>query len=251
MSDLLKSGGANFLDGSPVCPRQTQEGKNDDELEQEALSEFKQFILGRYGMYSKYITYPEMLHLWDCENEAYLRTMPTRERIMMRDKEASILAKIDQQEVFNMLEKRLIDLRSKKKVVRHASYELGAREFTFTYSPKWFNDDEARLKMKIAIDKLSRYYKNEIVRLRAVGEVGTNGLSHVHCYYQLRGGLKISDKNFRRAYPPWDTSVRTSATGHKGGHHANIRCSSDFQGYIEKDIASAWLDVNINNEDPE
>lgn len=131
---------------------------------------------------------------------------------------------------------------------KHGSHELGAREFTLTYSPTWFSDAEARLQMQRAIERLSRYYKDgdqRIIKLRAIGEVGSNGLSHVHCFYQLLGGVKISDKNFKRAYPPWEPKVKQGPSGHKGGHHANVRHIADFLGYIEKEVADAWLDVKI------
>lgn len=201
-------------------------------------------------MYSKYITYEEMLHLWDCESERTLSLLTTRDRILAIQRQFEIFDKIDKEEVMRDWEIRMLDLRSKKHP-KHACYELGPREFTFTYSPKWCSDDEARRKMTIAIQKLSKYYKNEIIQFRAVGEVGTNGLSHVHCFYRLQRGTKITDKNFQRAYSYWDPSIRQGPTGHKGGHHANVRSESDFRGYIEKEIATAWLDVNINNEDPE
>ena len=136
---------------------------------------------------------------------------------------------------------------------KHASYELGAREFTLTYSPKWFSDEEARKQMERAINRLIKYYKygdQRIIKLRAVGEVGSNGLSHVHCFYQLIGGVKITDKNFKRAWPPWDTKVKQGPTGHKGGHHANVRHFADFLGYIEKEITDAWLDITYGDDDP-
>jgi len=133
-------------------------------------------------------------------------------------------------------------------------YELGAREFTLTYSPKWFGDTDARTEMSKAIDKLIKYYKDEITQFRAVGEVGTNGLSHVHCFYKLAGGLKITDKNFKRAWKFWNPK-KPLQRGFEGGHHATVRNESDFLGYIDKDIDTAWLDKtfpcdnNITNAD--
>lgn len=144
-------------------------------------------------------------------------------------------------------------MKLKKQKQQHAGYDLGAREFTLTYSPKWFSDDEARRQMSKAIQKLIQYYKNgdqKIINFRAIGEVGSNGLSHVHCFYQLLGGVKITDKNFKRAYPPWDTKTITGPSGHKGGHHATVRHHSDFLGYIEKEVSSAWLDVSYPTADP-
>lgn len=123
-------------------------------------------------------------------------------------------------------------------------YELGAREFTLTYSPKWMDDAQAREEMIKAIDKLGRYYANEIVHLRAVGEVGTNGLSHIHCFYKLEGGLKITDKNFKRAWKFWNPTKKIGR-GFEGGHHATVREESDFLGYIEKDIVTSWYDVQL------
>jgi len=124
---------------------------------------------------------------------------------------------------------------------RHA---LGPREFTLTYSPKWFDDVEARLNMSRAIDKLIKYHRNEITHLRAVGEVGTNGLSHIHCYYELKGGKKITDKNFKRAWSYWDPSKKYDK-GFQGGHHEEVKNTSDFLGYIDKQIDEAWLDITF------
>lgn len=126
-------------------------------------------------------------------------------------------------------------------------YELGAREFTLTYSPKWFGDEEARIEMMKAINKLIKYYRDEIIDFRAVGEVGTNGLSHVHCFYKLIGGLKITDKNFKRAWKHWNPK-KPLQRGFEGGHHASVKNESDFLGYIDKDIETAWLDKNVSRE---
>ena len=82
--------------------------------------------------------------------------------------------------------------------------------------------------MRTAIERLTKYYKDEIVQLRAIGEVGTNGLSHVHCFYKLVGGLKITDKNFKRAWSVWNPKKSLGKSGHEGGHHANVRTESDF-----------------------
>ena len=125
---------------------------------------------------------------------------------------------------------------------KHQSYQLGAREFTFTYSPKWFDDATARMTMTVAVNKLIKYYKDEITQLRAVGEVGTNGLSHVHCFYKLRGGLKITDKNFKRAYPHWNPAKKLQK-GFEGGHHDTVKNEADFLGYIDKDVDDAWLEI--------
>jgi len=137
---------------------------------------------------------------------------------------------------------------SKKK--KHQSYELGAREFTLTYSPKWFEDDEARVEMKKAINKLLKYYEGAIERLRAVGEVGSNGLSHIHCFYQLTDGVKITDKNFKRAWKWWNPKIK-AGSGFQGGHHQNVKNISDFLGYIDKDVDTAWYDITLPSNDPE
>lgn len=137
-------------------------------------------------------------------------------------------------------------LRARPRVTKHAGHDLGAREFTLTYSPKWMDDFEARKEMTKAIDKLCKYYGDEIVELRAVGEVGSNGLSHVHCFYKLKGGLKISDKNFKRAWKYWNPK-KPQGKGFEGGHHATVKVEADFRGYIEKDIDSSWLEKNVDN----
>lgn len=129
----------------------------------------------------------------------------------------------------------------------HVNHELGPREFTFTYSPTWMNDESARMMMQTAIERLCRYYKNDIIELHARGEVGKNGLSHVHCYYELTGGLKITDKNFKRAYEHWNPSKKIGK-GFEGGHHETVKVSSDFKGYIEKDDALNWLKVDVDNK---
>jgi len=140
-----------------------------------------------------------------------------------------------------------IHAETKPQAKKTTRYELGAREFTLTYSPKWFDDAEARTGMIIAIRKLIKYYKDEIITLRAVGEVGTNGLSHVHCFYKLIGGLKITDKNFKRAWKYWNPK-KPLQRGFEGGHHATVRNESDFLGYIDKDIETAWFDKTFTRE---
>lgn len=145
---------------------------------------------------------------------------------------------------------RYVALKKQQQVLANKSAKqlnLGAREFTLTYSPKWFGDEEARVEMTKAINKLIKYYNDEIIQLRAVGEVGTNGLSHVHCFYKLNGGLKITDKNFKRAWKYWNPK-KVLQRGFEGGHHATVRNESDFLGYIDKDVETAWLDKNFAHE---
>ena len=125
--------------------------------------------------------------------------------------------------------------------------DLGPREFTLTYSPSWYEtDEEAQIAMRVAIDKLTRYYKDEINEFRAVGEYTKAGRSHVHCYYLLDGGRKITDKNFKRAWKHWNPRKKMG-DGHQGGHHATIRKFSDFAGYVEKDLKDAWMNIHIKN----
>ena len=106
------------------------------------------------------------------------------------------------------------------------------------------DDETARVQMTTAINKLLKYYSEDVVQLRAVGEVGANGLSHVHCFYKLKEGVKITDKNFQRAWKYWNPK-KVIGRGFEGGHHANVREESDFLGYIDKDIDEAWLDINV------
>lgn len=223
-----------LLDGSVQLGGQGQEGS--------FLNDLPSLLRQRF--YSTYITHKgytltdeDYLTLWEDEG---------RDRMSLRDKYfhderlSRVLDKVDLEASNKLMDAKLKQSRVNR---QHAGRELGAREFTFTYSPKWFDDNEARDLMKKAIAKLIKYYREEIIQLRAVGEVGSNGLSHVHCFYKLRDGLKISDKNFKRAYKYWNPKKVTSKTGHEGGHHANVRVESDFQGYIDKDVEVAWMDI--------
>lgn len=237
------------LDGvNPSAQGKPQEGK--------FYSDYQKYLEKTYPEFLPYLTLNE-LAIQD-EGLVYYKWETSRDRAMKSIRWTEVIEKIPEgvlndyyDRVSTEWEIKMKALRAKKS--KHASYELGAREFTLTYSPKWFSDEEARRQMRKAIEKICKWYKNgdqRIVKLRAVGEVGTNGLSHVHCYYQLLGGVKITDKNFKRAYPPWDTKVKQGPTGHKGGHHANVKHHSDFLGYIEKQITDAWLDVTVGADDP-
>jgi len=125
---------------------------------------------------------------------------------------------------------------------------LGCREFTLTYSKNWFDDETARDTMRLAMERLLRYYVGKFVQFRAVGEVGSGGQSHVHCFYELEGGKKITDKNFQRAFPKWDTSIKLGKTGHQGGHHASVKDAAGFKAYIEKDLdTTAWLNLSLDD----
>lgn len=231
-----------LLDGSPLCPRQNLEGRfKDDPV-------------------SKYLNFEEWLEMTDMEDirpyelppKNYKFDTPTI-RIQRMDRYLELLDKIDLYELNETIDERLRKLRVARASARVVNrYELGAREFTFTYSPKWFNDAEARLQMSSAIQKLVKYYKDEIIQMRAIGEVGSAGLSHIHCFYKLKNGKKITDKNFQRAYKMWDTKKKTGPSGHQGGHHATVKNESDFSGYIDKDIENSWFEVNIDSSlDPQ
>lgn len=134
----------------------------------------------------------------------------------------------------------------------NARANLGPWEFTLTYSPKehgWMAE-QAEEAMREACDRLTRYYASEIEEFHAVGERTQAGQPHVHAWYKLKGGRKITTKSFKRAYPIWNEK-RKLGRGHEGGHHAPIKRTSDFAGYIEKDLDTSWLILNITNEPAE
>lgn len=135
---------------------------------------------------------------------------------------------------------------------KHAGHTLGARIFTLTYSPKWCDDTTARNRMVIAIKRLLGYYKNEIVDFKAVGEVGKNGLSHIHGYYLLEGGRKITDKNFKRAWDHWNPHKKMNGTGtsFEGGHHDLCTVESDYTGYIGKE-KNPWYEYTYASQNHE
>lgn len=133
-----------------------------------------------------------------------------------------------------------------------AKQHKGDWEFTLTYSPDthgWMAD-EAEAHMRQAIERLTRYYAGELVEFHAVGERTQRGAPHVHGWYRLTTGGRITSKNFKRAYPIWNER-RKLGRGHEGGHHAPIKRTSDFAGYIEKDLDTSWLVHNITNEPDE
>ena len=100
--------------------------------------------------------------------------------------------------------------------------KLGAREFTLTYSPQWCDDATARELMIRAVERIMKYYRNEICELEVVGEITKSGQSHIHGYYLLDGGRKITDKNFKRAYKFWNPKKKLGR-GHEGGHHEVVK----------------------------
>lgn len=215
-----------ILDGKIGCPRQTPTGQ---------MPPWFQVLLDHYHP----LTTDEIVEFLELQGKIYAPLLQGRDNYSDADSAR-----------FNTLATKVlayVDTTIRDTPKKHQNYELGAREFTFTYSPKWMTDEEARQEMTKAIDKLCRYYANEIVELRAIGEVGTNGLSHVHCFYKLQGGLKITDKNFKRAWKWWNPKKKLQQ-GFEGGHHATVKVESDFQGYIDKHVASAWLEKNLKRE---
>jgi len=125
--------------------------------------------------------------------------------------------------------------------------QLGPREFTLTYGDHYTTPDQAKHAMDLAIERLTRYYKNEIIEFHAIGEYTKAGRPHIHGWYHLEGGLKITDKNFKRAYPIWNPKKKLGR-GFEGGHHATIERVSDFHGYTEKHLEEAWHITNITND---
>lgn len=171
-------------------------------------------------------------------------------RYRLRKWTYKVLSDEESQDYHQMLLKSMTVLEaqiaSRPRRRQHASHELGAREFTFTYSPKWMDDATARSIMSRGIERLCKYYEDEIIELRAVGEVGSNGLSHIHCFYLLKDGKKITDKNFKRVWEHWNPK-KPQGKGFEGGHHANVKNESDFKGYIDKDVLSAWFEKYVDN----
>ena len=168
--------------------------------------------------YHEYVTYQLGKYKWETHMEQRTRD----------ERHYELFCKIDVDAVC-----RHFDLwRAQQSKLKHAGYELGPREFTLTYSPDWFDDNKAMFFMEQAITRLCAYYENELIELRAVGERTKKGNAHIHCYYELKGGLKITDKNMKRAYSKWDS---------KHHHHKLVRKSSDFIGYMDKDIDTSWF----------
>lgn len=135
----------------------------------------------------------------------------------------------------------------------NAKSKLGPWEFTLTYSPRkhGWSRDEAQDAMRTAIERLTRYYREEIEEFHATGEWNASGDPHVHAWYRMDGGRKITTKSFVRAYPIWNPKFKTGPRGHEGGHHEPVKRTADFAGYIEKDLQTAWLKVDITNALPQ
>lgn len=123
----------------------------------------------------------------------------------------------------------------------------GAMAFTLTYSTNWgWSDSEAREHMRTALSRIQHYYKNELLAFYAVGEVGKNGLSHVHGMYHLVGNRRVTTKNWKRAYPKWNPKVRVGM-GYQGGYERPIADITNYQPYIEEDLHTAWVVVDTTN----
>jgi len=136
--------------------------------------------------------------------------------------------------------------REQRKLVKNGKHK-GAWELTLTYSPSWYQDDiEAQAALRLALDRLMRYYKFELYELRAVGEFTKDRRAHLHVYYVLTSGGKFTDKNLQRAYPHWNSKVKVGK-GNQGGHHAPVVSDSDFRGYIEKDLHDSWFQLTYPN----
>lgn len=125
----------------------------------------------------------------------------------------------------------------------------GSWELTLTYSPKWYqDDDEAQDAFRTAERKLLKYYAHELELYRSVGEYTTDGRAHLHILYRLGSGGKFTDKNLRRAYPHWNTKIKVGK-GNQGGHHAPCKSVSDYSGYMEKELTTAWHNYSHKNAD--
>jgi len=140
-----------------------------------------------------------------------------------------------------------IDERREKKAKAKNGKHKGAWSLCFNYSPSWYeNDYEAQEAIRLAVNRLLKYYKEDIEVFRAVGEYTKAGRSHVHIYYKLDSGGKITDKNLKRAYPNWNAKVKVG-NGVQGGQHAPVINIADYTGYIEKDLDVSWLLVEYPN----
>lgn len=153
-------------------------------------------------------------------------------------------------EMLTYARKRREEANAKLSAQHKLARDLGPREFTLTYSPTWFDAEEAKRTMTQAIERLTRYYKHEIIEFHAIGEYTSSGNPHIHAFYLLAGGRKITDKNFKRAYPRWNPKKKLGR-GFEGGHHETVDRISDFAGYTEKHLDEAWLNIHISNGAPE
>lgn len=135
----------------------------------------------------------------------------------------------------------------RKKMVKNGKHK-GYWELTLNYAPAWYQDDiEAQAALRTALDRLMRYYKNDLTELRATGEFTKDRRAHLHVMYQLQNGGKFTDKNLKRAYPHWNAKVKIGK-GNQGGHHAPVDNEADFRGYIEKDLHDSWFQLTYPND---
>lgn len=219
----------------------SREGKGKEATDDELMTkELTRMMKANYDNHhlNKYLTIEECWELFMLEGSS--RGLAVEERVHRAQRRELLLEKVDYDELHAEAELDILKKQHAKnlKPESHAGYELGSREFTLTYSPDWFNDEKAQFFMKQAIERLSNYYQEEIVYFKAVGEKTKADRVHIHVYYELKKGLKITDKNLKRAYSKWDA---------KHHHHKLVKKSSDFLGYIEKDIKGSWFTKTIDN----
>lgn len=219
---------SQFLTETATCPRQTQGGKIIN-CKIDYHPDTRR-MLQRFKLYDDV----SLRRCPFCGEDIYTEPSIQEQRLHTAKLEAEL------EELNRKLEQKQQEAKSKK----HQSYDLGPREFTFTYSPKWMTDEEAQEQMTKAIRNLIKIYRDEIIELKAVGEYDKSGKSHLHCYYHLQGGLKITDKNFKRQWKYWDPK-KPQGKGFQGGHHETVKSISDFKGYIEEDIQAGthWLEI--------
>lgn len=122
----------------------------------------------------------------------------------------------------------------------------GTHELTLTWSDKWGSKEDAEKALTLAVERLTKYYKDELELFRAVGELTKSGQPHIHIIYRLVSGSGFTDKNLTRAYPHWNSKIKVGK-GNQGGHHSICESVSDYAGYIEKHLDTAWFQYDINN----
>lgn len=222
----------DFLTERPICPGQLSRGQCDSFLHLEAW----QTLLRHMHRFPNDIDDHKSLAMCAvCEcNIRDPKNHPTPDDWVKREKE------------FEEYERQV---RAWQKMTQKAknNREMGPRELTLTYSPAWFqDDDEAKDAFRQAEEKLLRYYKNELLEYRSVGEYTKDRRAHLHIMYHLTNGGKFTDKNINRAYKYWNAKIKVGK-GNQGGHHALVKSVSDYSGYLEKDLHDNWHYYNHNN----
>lgn len=220
----------------------TTEGKGKEATADDLITlELKRMVDAHYETcrFAPYLTKSECWEYFALSGSR--RGLTVEERCQRDWRLEELDQKIDRDELVRQL--HIHDLKMKlaakeSKKQTHAGYELGPREFTLTYSPDWFDDEKAQFFMKQAIERLCSYYSSDILYLRAVGEKTKAGRVHIHVYYELEKGLKITDKNLKRAYSKWDS---------KHHHHKLVKNTANFLGYIDKDSSNAWYLKVVDN----